>query len=273
MPTDYSKYTGLDVTMVQDGIIQISMRGGDARKQHTDLSEIWLDVDRDPDVRVALAGGSPPPEQTLSTYGEDEDMNKMTGTALDMTRNVIDSFDTRMKVIQEASDLVYNILNCRKAIVALYPGTFAPVALHADVTITAKDAVWMDSHVGSLGVVAGDHAVMSWPLHMGMAKAKYYLLTSASFTGEEAAQFGLVALAVEADELEAKGLQIARILAAGSQRAIRWTKQTLNHHYRMASPTFDASLALEAITLGRENPDVQEGISALIEGREPKFPN
>ena len=63
-----------------------------------------------------------------------------------------------------------------------------------------------------------------WPLLCGLAKAKYYLLLCDSVTGAEAERIGLVSLAVEDAELDAKALEIAVRLAEGAQSAIRWTK-------------------------------------------------
>jgi len=56
-----------------------------------------------------------------------------------------------------------------------------------------------------------------------MAKAKYYLLLSETLSGEEAERIGLVSLCVDAAELEATALGIARRLAVGSRP--RWVHE------------------------------------------------
>jgi enoyl-CoA hydratase len=142
------------------------------------------------------------------------------------------------------------------------------VALLSDVSIAARDARIIDGHT-RLGVAAGDHAAICWPLLCGMAKAKYYLLTCETLTGEEAERAGLVSLCVEADEVHAKALEVATKLAQGAQSAIRWTKHTLNHWYRQLGPVFDASLAYEFYGFG--GPDAREGVAALKEKRDPVF--
>jgi len=43
----------------------------------------------------------------------------------------------------------------------------------------------------------------------------------------------------------------------------------MNNWLRLASPSFDASLALEF--MGFTGPEIKEGVSALIEKRKPKF--
>ena len=126
--------------------------------------------------------------------------------------------------------------------------------LLADISIAAKDARIIDGHT-RLGVAAGDHAAIVWPLLCGMAKAKYYLLLCEPVSGEEAERIGLVSLAVEPADLLPKAYEVAERLAHGSQSAIRWTKYSLNNWYRQAGPSFDTSLALEF--MGFAGPDVQ----------------
>ena len=138
----------------------------------------------------------------------------------------------------------------------------------ADISVVARDARLIDGHT-RLGVAAGDHAAIIWPLLCGMAKAKYYLLLCEELSGEEAERIGLVSRAVDADEVLAEGRDIARRLAEGSPTALRWTKLTLNNWLRAMGPTFDTSTALEMIGFG--GPDVKEGIAAIREKREPRF--
>ena len=142
-------------------------------------------------------------------------------------------------------------------------------ALLADISIAAKSAKIVDGHT-RLGVAAGDHAAIIWPLLCGMAKAKYYLLLCEPISGEEAERIGLVSLCVEDAELQDKALQVAQRLASGAQTAIRWSKYALNNWLRQAGPIYDASTALEM--LGFTGPEVKEGLASHKEKRKPKFP-
>jgi enoyl-CoA hydratase len=111
--------------------------------------------------------------------------------------------------------------------------------------------------------------VAIWPLLCGMAKSKYYLLTSDFLDGAEAERIGLVTKAVDASEVLPTALQIATRLAAGPRDATRLTKRALNHWLRQSLPAFEASLAYEMLNfLG---PDAAEGLSALQEKRRPNF--
>ena len=139
----------------------------------------------------------------------------------------------------------------------------------ADISIATKDCRIIDGHT-RLGVAAGDHAAIIWPLLCGLAKANYYLLLCEQVLGAEAERIGLISLAVEDAELDAKAVEIATRLAEGAQSAIRFTKYALNNWLRQAGPNFDTSLALEF--LGFTGPEVQEGLASHKEKRKPSFP-
>ncbi|MDP3139672.1 MAG: enoyl-CoA hydratase-related protein, partial [Burkholderiaceae bacterium] len=103
----------------------------------------------------------------------------------------------------------------------------------------------------------------------GMAKAKYYLLTADSFTGEEAERMNLISLALDDAEVEGRAVEIATRLALGPKQAISWTKQALNMWMRQAAPIFEASLALELT--GMASPEGREGMDAFLAKRKPDF--
>jgi enoyl-CoA hydratase len=132
----------------------------------------------------------------------------------------------------------------------------------------SRSATIIDGHT-RLGVAAGDHAAICWPLLCGMAKAKYYLLTCEALTGEEAERIGLVSMCVDDEELLPRALSVARTLADGGQSGIRWTKHVMNNWYRMLGPVFDASLAYEFYGFG--GPDAAEGLASHRERRAPNF--
>jgi enoyl-CoA hydratase len=102
-----------------------------------------------------------------------------------------------------------------------------------------------------------------------MAKAKYYLLTCDTLTGEEAERIGLVSICVDDDQVQDRALEVAVQLSAGAQSAIRWTKHTLNHWYRAQAAILDASLAYEFYGFG--GPDAREGLASHTEKRDPNF--
>ncbi len=150
-------------------------------------------------------------------------------------------------------------------------GAGLAVALMADISIASENARITDGHI-RLGVAAGDHAALIWPLLCGMAKAKYYLLTGDFLDGKEAERIGLVSMVVPPEKLMSTAMEVAQKLATGPQPAIRWTKRALNQWLRMAGHTaFDYSLALEM--MGFFGDDIKEGLQSLREKRAPEFPS
>ena len=181
-------------------------------------------------------------------------------------------FDARARVWREARDLVYNIINCPKPIVSAMQGAVAggglSIGLLADISIATKSAKLVDAHT-RLGVCAGDHAVMLWPLLCGLARAKHLLLLCEPISGEKAADIGLVSMCVDDDELDSTALRIATQLAKGAPLAIQTTKYALNNWLRMAGPAFDASTALQFFSFG--GPEPKEGLTAHQQKRPPSF--
>lgn len=264
---DYSRYQTLQITRrgVGDSVLDIQMKTGTNGKLptaghdgHRELTEIWRDVGADDSVRCAVLRG--------------EGMGFSGGGDLALVQDMANDFTVRTRVWKEARDLVYNVINCDKPIVSAIHGPAVGAGLVAgllaDISIAARSAKIVDGHT-RLGVAAGDHAAIIWPLLCGMAKAKYYLLLCEPISGDEAERMGLVSLAVADDQLLPKAWEVADKLAAGSQTAIRWTKYALNNWLRQAGPSFDASLALEFMGFG--GPDVQEGLASLRERRPPTF--
>ena len=255
----YDEFTSLEIDRPEQWVLRITFRNPATRNSigdeaHGQLARVWRTIDRDPDTRVVLVRGA---DGTFSSGGD-----------FDLVESIAKDSETRMRVFEEARDLVYNIVNCSKPIVSAIDGACVgaglAVALLADVSIAAPTAKIVDGHT-NLGVAAGDHAVIVWPLLCGMAKAKYHLLLCEPVDGTEAERIGLVSLCVPAAELEERALDVARRLANGSQGAISHTKLALNNWLRAAGPAFDTSLAAEFLDM--TGPDVLERLAALRERR------
>src|SRR5579884_3723214 len=227
---------------------------------HSELARVWRDVAVDRDTRVAVVTGA---GRAFSAGGDLEMIERMAG-----------DYRRVAQMATEAAQLPLNMLDCEKPIVSAINGTAVgaglAVALMADISVIAEDAKLTDGHL-RLGVVAGDHAAILWPLLCGMAKAKYYLLTADFIDGREAERIGLVSRCVPRDEVLDTALEIATRIATGPQQALRWTKRTLNHWLRQAIPAFDASVAYEMLSFMGD--DVREGAQAIQERRTPSFPS
>ncbi len=192
MADPYAGFAGLTFERSEPGILEIVLDAPGlnsvGHQAHRDLVDVWLAVDQDPDTRVALIRGA---GKGFSSGGSFELLSDLT-----------EDYAVRTRVMREARDIVYNVLNCSKPIVSAVHGPAIgaglAVAMLADVSVVGRTARIIDGHT-KIGVAAGDHAAICWPLLCGMAKAKYYLLTCETLTGEEAERIGLVSMCVDDD--------------------------------------------------------------------------
>ncbi|MGH8252294.1 MAG: enoyl-CoA hydratase/isomerase family protein [Steroidobacteraceae bacterium] len=256
-------FPSLGFEQAADGVLEIVIanegrQNSATEPMHRDLAHVWRAIDADPAVRAVLVRGA---GEHFSSGGD-----------LGMIERMIEDETTLLRVWREASDLVYNLVDCSKPVVSAIRGTAVgaglAVALLADVSVAGRNARILDGHT-RLGVAAGDHAVIIWPLLCGLAKARYYLLTNEPLSGVEAERIGLVSLCTDDARVRDVALDIAKKLAAGSTTALAFTKHALNNWLRLAGPSFDASLALEF--LGFMLGDAREGLDAVQNRRLPKF--
>jgi len=262
---DYGSYQSLLFERRPDGVLLITLNRPEIynaadERMHTELARVWTDVARDDATRVAVVTGA---GRAFSAGGD-----------LAMVERMAGDHDRVAAMLTEMSDLVYNMINCAKPIVSAINGVAVGaglvVALLADISICAEDARLGDGHV-KLGVAAGDHAAIIWPLLCGLAKARYYLMTGEMVSGAEAERIGLVSKCLPRAEVLGEALRVAGGLATGSQLAIRLTKRAMNGWLRVASPVFDQSAAYEMLTFMGD--DVKEGAAALRAKRPPEFPS
>ena len=158
---------------------------------HWELTKVWGVVNDDPQTKVAVITGAG--DQAFSAGGDLEWVANMVGNPKEIANTMT-----------EASDVVYNMMACDKPIISAINGVAVgaglAVAFLADISIMAEEAKITDGHV-KIGVAAGDHAAILWPLLCGMAKAKYYLMTAEFVNGKEAERIGLVSLCVPRAEI------------------------------------------------------------------------
>jgi enoyl-CoA hydratase len=262
----YAQFKQMKFSRPSDGVLLLQLSRPEAYNaadpaMQRDLSVIWPIISNDPLTRVCVITG--------------EGKAFCAGGDLNTLDQQIQNYPMITKqIFKEASETVYGMINCEKVIISAINGPAVgvglAVALLADISVAAKHAKMTDGHM-KLGLAAGDHAPIIWPLLCGMAKSKYYLLTSRFVTGEEAERIGLVSLAVDVADVVSTALEIAAELASGPQDAIRFTKYSLNNWLRQAGPLFDASLALEMLNLF--SPDVVEGVRAMRAKEKPSFPS
>ncbi len=261
----FADYPGLEFERREHGILLITLNRPEKLNAtdaatHNSLSRVWHDIHEDPDTRVVIVTGA---GDAFSAGGD-----------LGWIETMVNDYDGMRVAFKEAGELVYRMIHCEKPIISaingMAVGAGLAVALMADISIMAEDARFTDGHI-RLGVAAGDHASIIWPLLCGMAKAKYYLMTSDFIDGATADAIGLVSKAVPGDQLMDEAMRVATKLATGPQDAIRFTKRALNLWLLQAAPAFDAGLGFEMLNF--MGPDVREGALAIKEKRRPEYPS
>ena len=226
-------------------------------QMHDELRRLFEELKTESDARAVLLTGA---GRAFSAGG---DFNWMT---------TIGS-DGLYELRREGKQIVWNLLDVELPIVAAVNGPAiglgATLALLCDVIFMAESATLADPHV-RVGIVAGDGGAVVWPLVLGPALAKRYLMTGDTVGAADAERLGLAAAAVPAGELEERALAFARKLAEGAPLAVRYTKLAVNQLVKQALATaFDYSTALELVTF--VSADHQEALKAIREKRKPSF--
>jgi len=174
---------------------------------------------------------------------------------------------------RHAKQMIWDLADIEIPIVAAINGPAvglgATIALLCDVILMADSASISDSHV-RVGIVAGDGGTAIWPLLLGPARAKEYLLTGDTLTPTEAERVGLVNRVVPAERLGNEALALARRLADAAPLAVQLTKAAVNKLIKEAlNASFDFAAGHELVTLMSD--DHREALAAIREKRAPRF--
>lgn len=234
---NHEKYRHLSLSL-DAGVLLLRLNRPDHNNlvhgaMHTEIASVFADIARDRAVRAVVLAGQ---GRDFSSGGDLEWFSRLVRADVE-------------RVFGEARKMVIDLLELPQPIVAAVQGTAvglgATLALFCDVVYAARCATIGDPHV-RIGLTAGDGGAAIWPLLLGPARAKQYLMTGDLLSGTEAARIGLVNAAVPPDELLPQAIALARRLASGATQAIAGTKASVNKPLRQAvNLVLDTSLALE----------------------------
>lgn len=143
------------------------------------------------------------------------------------------------------------------------------LALAADFTVAASDATMWEPFVDR-GFSPDSGATWLLPRLAGVARAKRMLLLGEKVTGADAAAWGLIHHAVQANEVGAVTDELLARLAAGPTVAIGLAKQAINYGLT-ASLTQSMNHELASLELSCRTMDFKEGLAAFRERRAPDF--
>lgn len=143
------------------------------------------------------------------------------------------------------------------------------IALAADIVLASEKARFIFANL-RLGLVPDGGLCYFLPRLVGLARARQLLLESQDLTADAAVKMGLIAEVVPADDLLPRAAALARRLAHGPQPATGLTKFLLS---KSQESDLESMLVHEAnsLYLCFDSPDLQEGLNAYVERREPRF--
>jgi enoyl-CoA hydratase len=259
----YDRYEMLKVS-VAERIATITMSRPQVKNAvnpalHEELSHIFSDVDRDPDVDVVIltgAGGA------FSAGGDLEWLKALHGDPVATARS-----------IQNDRRIQNSLLDLEKPILAKVVGPAmglgCSLALFCDFVYATPQSRFADPHV-VVGLVAGDGGAVIWPQLIGYARAKRYLMTGDAVMGEAAAQMGLITDCVSAEEIDDVVLQMAQRLVAGATHAVKWTKSSINAGLKVtANAVIDRAAGLENLSMLMQDHGL--ALEAMGRREKPKF--
>jgi enoyl-CoA hydratase len=224
-----------------------------------ELLRLFQDLRRDTATAVVVLTGE---GRAFSAGG---DLNHSLEIAGD-TALIKAEFDLARRFIDTLLDVEQPII-CRLNGDAI--GLGATLALFCDLVIAVDSARIGDPHV-RVGLVAGDGGAVIWPLLVGYARAKQYLLGGELIGAQRAQEIGLIHACVGAAELDGAVDEWAQRWTDGARHAIQWTKATLNLGLKQqAARILDAGLAYEMVSL--QSKDHLEAVHAFQQKRKPRF--
>lgn len=229
---------------------------------HAELEQLWLDLAQDDEVYAIVLTGA---GKTFSAGGDIKRMVERAGT--------VEGLQYTLKIPAATKRLLQNILDVPQPIIAAVNGDAvglgATLALFGDIAVISETAKFGDTHT-KVGLVAGDGGTVIWPLLMGPARAKEFLMRGLIVSGAEACQLNLVNYAVPAEAVLPKAMTLAAELAELPIWAVRWTKLSVNKWIKeQLNSILDASIAFEMLSMNTH--DHGEAARAFLEKRKPDY--
>jgi enoyl-CoA hydratase len=143
------------------------------------------------------------------------------------------------------------------------------LALACDIRVAAESAKFGQPELG-LGIIPAAGATQRLPRVVGQGWARHLILTGEIIDAKQALEIGLVTAIMPASQLQLRARELARRILKQGPLAARLAKLALNASARV---DLDSGLLIETLAqaICYESKDKQEGTSAFLEKRKPKF--
>jgi enoyl-CoA hydratase len=239
-----------------DGLAVVSLNRPDSlnaadEQLHGAVAAVWEGLASDPGCRgVVLTGAG-----TAFSAGGD----------LGLLDRMVGDLALRARIMEEAAVLVRSMTTFPLPIVAAVNGPAVGLGCSltslSDLVVMEESSYLADPHV-SIGLVAGDGGVLTWPLSMGLQRSKEWLLLGGRISAAQALSYGLANRVVPDGEAVREARALALRLAGLPPQALRETRRVLNQPLIARA---DAALAdlLAAESASFDEPAFQETLARL----------
>lgn len=227
---------------------------------YRELIDVADYIEKSDDIKVVILTGS---EKSRAWIG-----------GADLKEFVDLDYESRKRRYELVNAALPRLYNLDRPVIAAINGPAVGVgtsmAAMCDIRVASKTAFFLNPQIDR-GVIAsgGAHLLRT---NMSVGKIREMIYTARRFTAEEMQQAGFLDYVVEPDEVVAKAMEIARLIAAKSLPALKANKICNNlvegkswlDGYK-ATQEYSAKLAA--------GEDTKEGLRAFFERRPPSYTN
>lgn len=254
------------VLEISDHIATVTLNRPEARNAlnrlaYTELENIFLDLQRNSDVRCIILTG------TDKAFCSGDDVKELlTGSP--------DTGGSRLRNVRPGTTPAAKaILDCDRPIIAAVNGPAVgwgmDMSLMADFRIASERARFGELFV-KRGLVSDVGGLVRLPKLVGPQRAAELLFTGDIIDAERALALGIVMDVVPHDELMAKARELATRIANNPPLAVRYLKEGLRRSYHGDYDEVGNWVA-QTLALLFQTEDHREGVASFLEKREPKF--
>jgi enoyl-CoA hydratase/carnithine racemase len=247
---------------IEDQVLRLALARPEKKNSLTGamysvLGEAITRAQDDPGIRVVLL------EAEGDVFSAGNDLADFTAVAA----GTMDRREMKAFVFLEA--LAQATKPCVAAVHGLAVGIGVTMLLHCDLVYVAEDAKLLTPFV-NLGVVPEAGSTWLLPQRIGYARAFEMVALGEPIDGRRAAQLGLANAALPAQEVRAKALAMAKLLAAKPIGSLRETKRLMRD-----AEALTALIRRESEVFGERlrSPEAAEAFKAFAERRAPDFSN
>lgn len=219
---------------------------------HGEIARMWHDLAADEEVRAIVLTGA---GKAFSGGGDLHLLDRMVG-----------DLDLRARIMAEGADIVRAMMSVKVPIVAAVNGPAVglgcSLAAMSDLVVVEEQAYFADPHV-ALGLVAADGGAVTWPLLVGLLRAKEYILLGDRLPAAEAVRIGVANRLVGTGESVQVALELAERFASLPPQAVVESKRLLNDAlHRAVATLLDGAIAAE--TASFDEPKFQENLARML---------